>query len=112
MKKITLSAVSIVYIATSYIAPHVLAMVFLNITGHPKGYGYDVGEEKGFYMVLGVLLLTVWVVSLVLTARYIYRKLSQKCKYSGWVMFACFLLTATISIVINGGFEYFFLQFK
>ena len=51
------------FIWTSFVAfsfPICFGLIYLDITGHAKGYGYDLGSEKDVSIMLGCVELLIW----------------------------------------------------
>lgn len=71
------------FILSSLIAfslPVASGIIFMNITGHSKGYGYDLRDEKDISVLFGcfelIILLTVATSSNV----YLFKRISKKGK--------------------------------
>lgn len=49
--------------AVSLLSAHYLGLAYMFITGHSKGYAYDLGSEKDVSIVFGIILLFIWLVT-------------------------------------------------
>ena len=65
------------FIWTSFVAfsfPICFAWIYLDITGHSKGYGYDLGSEKDISIMVGCVELLFWLALALPSNIYIFRK--------------------------------------
>lgn len=71
------------FIWTSCVAfsfPICFGLIYLNITGHAKGYSYDLGSEKDVSIMLGCVELLIWLALALPSNIYIFRKTLRKGK--------------------------------
>lgn len=85
-----------------FISPVVIGIIFMLITGHGKGYGYDLREETSFSIMFGVFCLIIWLmISLPTFIRPIIKYYEQKKLV---VLIPCFtyFLMFLLSVLIMG----------
>ena len=61
MKKIKFILITIWLSFMSIISPIWICIIYMDVTGNGKGYGYDLGEEAGVYAFFGTILLGLWI---------------------------------------------------
>ena len=64
MKGIKFICASIWLSIVGIVSPAWIGLAYMNLTGHGKGYAYDMGSEANIAMLLGMILFGVWMVSL------------------------------------------------
>ena len=88
---------------TAFTFPLCFGLIFICITGHSKGYDYDLGPEKDISIMFGCALLLIWLVLAMPSHIYIFCKTLKK----GWlyllIPFAVYILLATIGIFLFFG---------
>ena len=52
------------FLLISLSSPLWIGCIYMNITGHGKGYGYDMGSEADIAVLLGVVLLVMWLLAI------------------------------------------------
>ena len=57
--------------------PVCLGIIYMNITGHSKGYDYDLGSEKDISILLGIIELIVWLIFAIPSNVYILKRISK-----------------------------------
>ncbi len=75
MKKIELTVACIQDTVIAYTAPVCVGIIFMNITGHGKGYGYDLGSEKDISIMFGAFELIIWLLPVVPNSIFLFRKM-------------------------------------
>ncbi len=94
------------FLWTSFIAftfPLCFGVIFLNITGHSKGYGYDLGPEKDVSILLGCIEIPIWIALALPSNIYIFLKTMKKGKLYLLLPIAIYIVLAIICIFIIGG---------
>ncbi|MBQ3566901.1 MAG: hypothetical protein IJA12_06955 [Oscillospiraceae bacterium] len=91
------------FIAFSF--PFCFGWIFLDITGHSKGYSYDLGDEKGVSVMLGCIELLIWLVMAVPSNVYVFRKTRKKGKMYLLFLAIIYIILAVICIHLMGGFS-------
>ncbi len=84
--------------------PLSFAWIFLDITGHAKGYDYDLGSEADVSVMLGCIELLIWLVLAVPSSVYVFLRTKEK----GWryvLLWAagCITLAAVQIFLFYGG---------
>lgn len=105
---------SLNFLLTSIIAfsfPICLGWIYQDITGHSKGFGYDLGPEKDISIMIGCIELLIWLALAVPSNIYVLRRTKEKGK--GYVIFPAVIYTALFILCIHfiggwGEFERFF----
>lgn len=49
----------------SVISPAWMGLIYMNITGHGKGYAYDMGSEADIAVFFGIVELILWLIAFV-----------------------------------------------
>lgn len=94
------------FLWTSFIAfsfPICFGWIFLDITGHSKGYGYDLGSEIDISIMLGCIELLIWLVLSLPSNIYIFVKNKKKGKLYLFIPTVLYILLAILCIHITGG---------
>ena len=89
------------FIAFSF--PICFGWIFLNITGHSKGYNYDLGSEKDVSVMIGCIELLIWLALAVPSNIYVFRKTSGKGKVYLLIPIALYIALAVICVMIIFG---------
>ena len=90
---------------TAFVFPFCFAWIYLDITGHSKGYDYDLGPEKDVSQMLGAVELIIWALLVLPSTFYVFRKAIQKGKFYILLLSAFFIILAIVFILfIWGGF--------
>lgn len=79
-------------------------LIFLDITGHSKGYSYDLGSEKDISTLLGCIELVIWSILALPSIFYVFRKTKIKGIRYLFLITAVYLSLSLICIMIMGGF--------
>ncbi len=89
---------------TAFTFPFCLAWIWMDITGHAKGYGYDLGSEKDISVMMGCIELLIWLALAVPSNAVLFLRLREKRKL--WriltVILSAVLMLACIQLM--GGF--------
>ena len=92
---------------TAFISPVAIGWIFMQITGHGKGYDYNLGSEKGISIGFGVISLIIWLLLTVPCGVYIFRWLKGTGKKYVIIASVFILLLFTGGIYfIGGGSDY------
>jgi len=94
------------FLWTSIIAfsfPICFGWIFLDITGHSKGYSYNLGSEKDVSILFGCIELLIWLALSLPSYIYIFRKTITKGKRNLYVIIALYIALALICIIVSGG---------
>jgi len=90
---------------TAFTFPFCLAWIWMDITGHAKGYDYDLGSEKDISIMMGCIELLIWLFLTVPSNVTLFLKLREKHKL--WTILTVILsaVLMLICIQITGGFH-------
>ena len=91
------------FIAFSF--PFCFGWIFLNITGHSKGYSYDLGAEKDVSIMLGCIELLIWLAIALPSEICAFRRAKKKGKVYIAALAVIFVALAAVSIVAMGGWS-------
>ena len=94
------------FLWTSIIAfsfPICFGWIFLDITGHSKGYSYDLGPEKDLSVMIGCIELLIWLALALPSIIYIIRKTLNKSKARLLITIVSYVALAVISVMITWG---------
>ena len=79
------------------------AFIYLFLTGHSKGYSYDLGAEKDFSIFLGCVGLLIWMVLSIPSYIYLVKKTYIKGKVYILVVVGFHIVLALIGLLIIFG---------
>lgn len=91
------------FVAFSF--PICFGLIFLNITGHSKGYSYDLGPQKDISIMLGCIELLIWLALALPSNIYVFRKTMNKGKIYLLIPIALYIVLAVICIIVTGGWS-------
>lgn len=92
---------------TAFSFPVCLGLTYLWITGHAKGYGYDLGSEADVSVMMGCLMLLVWLILAMPSNIYAFKKVRAKGTFYVIILAVAFLLLAALCIHLLGGWNEF-----
>lgn len=96
------------FLWTSFIAftfPICFGLIFLNITGHSKGYGYDLGSEADVSIMLGCIELIIWIALALPSNIYVFRQTIKKSKLYLLIPIIFYIVIAIICVYFIGGWS-------
>lgn len=94
--------------AAAFTMPVSIGWIALDITGHSKGYSYDLGPQKDISVMLGVFELFMWLLLVVPCGIYVFRRLWRYFRIKGIVAgIAAMVLLFLIMIYLMGGWGEF-----
>lgn len=102
MKKIKNSVLIILFICISLASPLWIGIIYMNITGHGKGYAYNMDSEADIAIFFGVILLVLWLLAILPVTIWLCKKCCQKKKVLIWIPLLAFLILFVIGICILG----------
>ena len=94
------------FIWTSFIAfsfPICFEMIFLCISGHSKGYGYDLGSEKDISVMFGLIGSLIWLALALPSNIYVFRKTLSKGKQYILIPIILYITLALACVIITYG---------
>lgn len=62
----------------AFTLPICMGWIYMDITGHSKGYSYDLGDEKDISILMGIVELIIWLLLAVPSNVYIFTKTRKK----------------------------------
>lgn len=96
------------YLWSAFIAftfPFCFGWIWLDITGHSKGYSYDLGSEKDISIMLGCIELFIWLILAVPSNLILLLKLKQNHKLYRILSVCFFAVLMLICIQLMGGWS-------
>lgn len=89
----------------SFTFPVCLGIIYMNITGHSKGYDYNLGSEKDISIMLGIFELIVWLLMAIPSNVYILKRIIRKNKALLSLHFSLFIILSVTCICLIGGWN-------
>ena len=96
---------------SAFISPAWIGLSYMCMTGHGKGYGYDLGSEADISVAIGVLGFILWLGLVLLPFIWLCRRFYKAGKRLLAVPLGGFILFALSGILWMGGFEEFLYAF-
>lgn len=87
-------------------SPLWIGCIYMNITGHGKGYAYDMGSESDIAVFIGVVLLLLWLLALLPVTIALCRKSYRRKKSLMWLPLLAFVGFFAAGIGILGWNEF------
>lgn len=91
------------FIAFSF--PICFGWIFLDITGHSKGYSYNLGSEKDVSILFGCFELIIWFVLALPSNIFVFKRTVKKGKLFLLIHIALYFSLAIVCIFIIGGWS-------
>ena len=91
---------------TGLVSPAWTGLIYMDVTGHGKGYGYDLGSEADISVFFGVLLLAVWLGAVLPVMLRQCKNCRAKAKRLTPLPPAVFLLFYLLGIALMGWGEF------
>lgn len=106
MKKVK-NVISIIwFLFISFSSPLWMGSIYMNITGHGKGYAYDMGSEADIAVFFGVAELLLWQLAILPVTFLLCRKCYHKKKPLVWLPFLTFAGLFMLGICVLGWNEF------
>lgn len=86
----------------SVISPAWMGLIYMNITGHGKGYAYDMGSEADIAVFFGIVELILWLIAFVPVMISLCKKGYEYKKLFVYIPFFVFLLLFGIGVFVIG----------
>lgn len=106
MEKVKTIIFTIWFIFVSLLSPLWIGSIYMNITGHGKGYAYDMGPEADIAVFSGVVLLLLWLLAILPMIILLCKKCYRKKKSLTWLPFLAFAGLFAVGICILGWNEF------
>ena len=87
----------------SIISPIWVLIIYMDITGNGKGYGYDLGEEVIIYEFIGTILLGLWILFTIPAMVWLCVKCYYMKKIYIIIPIIGFIILFNVSIFMLGG---------
>lgn len=94
------------FFAVSLASPLWIGCIYMNITGHGKGYAYDMGSEKDIAVLMGVVLLLLWLLAVLPVTVSLCKKGYSKGKPFAWLPLLAFAGLFAVGICVLGWHEF------
>lgn len=111
-KKILFVLCSVWSAFIAFISPVLIGFIYMSVTGHGKGYDYDLGIEKDISVAFGLFFLLIWLSMLIPPLTYIFYKIANKGKIFIILTIIIWFFLFIMGIFRIGGFEQFLLFFN
>ncbi len=106
MKK-TKTVISIIwFLFVSISSPLWTGCIYMNLTGHGKGYAYDMGSEADIAVFFGVLLLILWLLAILPVMFSLCKKCYHRKRSFVWIPILAFAGLFIVGIWILGWNEF------
>lgn len=106
MKKKIIFAINALWSAIiAFSFPICLGIIYVDISGHSKGYDYDLGSEKSISIMFGVIELIIWLILAIPSNVYTLKKLAKKNKCLFILYFILFVILSGVCILLLGGWN-------
>lgn len=109
MKKIKLGAAFLWTILMGFISPIWIGSTYMDITGHGKGYGYDMGSEADIAVFFGLIMLMIWLVAVIPVIIWLCYKCYTFNKKFVLIPVIAFILCFIASVFVIGMDEFLYL---
>lgn len=96
----------LIFLWTSLVAfsfPICFGWIFLDISGHAKGYGYNLGSEKDVSIILGFIELIIWLILAVPSNIFVFRQAAKRGKCCLLNVIIFYIILSVIAIFLMGG---------
>ena len=106
MKKVKIVISVVWFLLISLFSPLWIGCIYMNITGHGKGYAYDMGSEADIAMLFGMVLLLLWLLAILPVTISLCKKSYYKKKILVCLPFLVFVGFFAVGIWILGWNEF------
>lgn len=107
MMKTVKTVISVVwFMFVSIPSPVWIGCIYMNLTGHGKGYGYDLKDEAGIYVFLGVIELLIWILAVLPVTISLCKKGWNRKKAFVWLPLMAFAVCFAAGICMVGWDEF------
>ncbi len=96
---------------TAFSFPIFTGVIFSFLTGHSKGYDYDLGSEKDISVMFGFIVLFIWLALSLPSNIYVFHKTAKKSRLHLLIPAAVYLMLAVSCICIGGGWAWYLKEF-
>ncbi|MDE6102320.1 MAG: hypothetical protein K2F73_05030 [Ruminococcus sp.] len=89
----------------AFTLPVCMGWIYMDITGHSKGYDYNLGDEKSISILMGIVELIIWLLFAVPSNIYLFRKINRKINV--FVVLTAFAGLFVLCVNLIGGWTEF-----
>ena len=107
MKQLKFILVSFWLALVMLASPTWLGFGFASAIGHGKGYAYDLGGDKGFFIGVGIFLLITLLASIIPPVIYLDRRIKNYNPKLRFILPVAMILLFIIAIPLHGSFSQF-----
>lgn len=94
------------FFLVSLSSPLWIGIIYMDITGHGKGYAYNMGSETDIAVFFGVVELLLWLLAILPVTISLCKKCCQKKKSLIWLLFLVFTGLFVLGICVLGWNEF------
>lgn len=102
MKKVKWGIAMFWQMLMGFISPLWLGWMYMDITGHGKGYGYDLGSERDIWVLWGVIELVVWIIAVLPNTVWLSKQFSHIKKVFAVIPIVVFILFFGVLVSLMG----------
>ena len=106
MNRLKLTAAMVWQGAAAFLSPVWIGIVYMDITGHSKGYAYDLGIEKDISIMIGTVELVLWILAVVPVTVWLEKQMLKIRKRMAAVPFLWFVLWFASGLAVMGWKEF------
>ncbi|MBQ4522207.1 MAG: hypothetical protein IJA10_04570 [Lachnospiraceae bacterium] len=106
MKKVKLVLAFLWESMIAFTAPFCIGLLYMDFTGHSKGYGYELGSERGLYVWFGFIELIIWILLSVPCGVYLFKQMRKIGLRAVWLTAGVMLLLFACCILLMGVDEF------
>ncbi len=94
---------------SAFTLPICFGIIYLDLSGHSKGYGYDLGAEKDVSVLVGCVLLIIWLLLVLPSAIYVFRRTMRRGRRYLAAVLLFYTALAAACIALTGGLKSYLL---
>lgn len=87
--------------------PICLGLIYMCITGHSKGYDYDLGSEKDISIMFGCVELLIWLALAIPSNIYVFKKTKERGTFYVIIPVIVFIMLFILCVHLIGGWNEF-----
>lgn len=106
MQKVKTFFQTVWFLCISIVSPLWIGCIYMNITGHGKGYAYDLGSEADIAVFFGFVLLIFWLLAMLPVTVVLCKKCSNKRNSLIWIPLLAFAVLFAVGVCILGWTEF------
>ncbi len=94
------------FLFVGIISPVWTGCIYMYITGHGKGYAYDLGTETDISVLMGIVMLLLWLLAILPVTALLCKKCHKKKKSLTLLPLLVFIVLFATGIYITGWKEF------